>query len=183
MSGATIKLAVPVSVQGQLTRRLGITRIVVSILAAALALGASSAILRAGQPKVNKHENRREIDQLEEVWRNAILKSDTTAMSGLLSEDYIGITASGTLHSKEETLANLRFRRVHVTALNVSDRKVRFYGKTALVTSLAEVEGSTAEGDVSGSFRYTRVYVRDAQGQWKIVSFEASRIRNPGERR
>ena len=86
MSGATIKLAVPVSVQGQLTRRLGITRIVVSILAAALALGASSAILRAGQPKVNKHENRREIDQLEEVWRNAILKSDTTAMSGLLSK-------------------------------------------------------------------------------------------------
>jgi ketosteroid isomerase-like protein len=49
------------------------------------------------------------------------------------------------------------------------------------VTSLAEVQGTTAEGDISGSYRYTRVYVRDAQGEWKIVSFEASRIRDPGE--
>jgi hypothetical protein len=45
------------------------------------------------------------------------------------------------------------------------------------------VEGTTTDGDVSGSFRYTRVYVRDAQEQWKIVSFEASRIRPPGQRR
>ena len=58
---------------------------------------------------------------------------------------------------------------------------MRFYGKTALVTSVAYVQGTTTDGDVSGSFRYTRVYVRDAQDKWKIVSFEASRIRQPGE--
>jgi ketosteroid isomerase-like protein len=49
------------------------------------------------------------------------------------------------------------------------------------VTSLAEVKGTAGDGDISGSYRYTRVYVRDAQGAWKIVSFEASRIREPGE--
>jgi len=53
---------------------------------------------------------------------------------------------------------------------------------TALVTSLAEVRGSSADGDFSGRYRYTRVYVRDARGAWKIVSFEASRIRDNGER-
>jgi ketosteroid isomerase-like protein len=60
---------------------------------------------------------------------------------------------------------------------------VRFYGTTAVVTSLAEVQGTNAEGDFTGSFRYTRVYVRDVRGEWKIVSFEASRIRGSGERR
>jgi len=60
---------------------------------------------------------------------------------------------------------------------------VRFYGKTALVNSVAFVQGTTTDGDVSGSYRYTRVYVRDAQDKWKIVSFEASRIRQPGERK
>jgi ketosteroid isomerase-like protein len=49
------------------------------------------------------------------------------------------------------------------------------------VTSLAEVQGTTADGDLSGSYRYTHVYVRDAQGAWKIVSFEASRIREAGD--
>jgi ketosteroid isomerase-like protein len=93
----------------------------------------------------------------------------------------MAITAYGTLQTKEQALANLRSGRMHFTSLDVSDRKVRFYGKTALVTSLAEVQGTTAEGDISGSYRYTRVYVRDAQGEWKIVSFEASRIRDPGE--
>ncbi len=71
----------------------------------------------------------------------------------------------------------------HITSLTTSERKVRFYGQTAVVTSLSDVEGTNADGiDVSGSYRYTRVYVRDVQGHWKIVSFEASRIREPGPR-
>jgi len=51
------------------------------------------------------------------------------------------------------------------------------------VTSQAEVSGKNVMGDFSGTFRYTRVYVRNAQGKWKVVSFEASRIREPGERK
>jgi len=140
-------------------------------------------ILYAGQAKVHKHDGRHQIDQLEENWRNAILKSDTNAMNTLLADDYMAITASGTLQTKERALANLRSGRVHVSALAVSDRKVRFYGKTAVVTSLAHMEGTNQEGELSGDFRYTRVYVQNQQGEWKIVSFEASRVRHPGERR
>jgi len=138
---------------------------------------------KTGMPRAQKHESRHEIDQLEEAWRNAILTSNTAAMDALLADDYMAITASGTLQTKEQALANLASGRVHITSLEVSDRKVRFYGKTALVTSLAEVHATTAEGDVYNVFRYTRVYAMDARGEWKIVSFEASRIRPPGEPR
>jgi ketosteroid isomerase-like protein len=176
MSSATTELSVldpaPIS------RRLAIGR----MIATALVLAACCSILYAGQAKPKKHDNSHEIEKLEEAWRNAVLNSDTTAMSALLSDDYIAITASGTLQTKDEALANLGSGRHHVTALDISDRKVRFYGKTALVTSLANVQSTTAQGDVNGSFRYTRVYVRDPQDKWKIVSFEASRIRQPGER-
>jgi ketosteroid isomerase-like protein len=175
MSGARASHFVPVL----MNRRLAIGRTVSIVLLLAL----SGSIIHALQVKPRKHEARHEIDQLEEVWRNAVLKSDTTAMSALLADDYIAITASGTLQTKNETLANVRNHRVHFTALNISDRKVRFYGKTALVTSLAEVKATTPDGDISGSYRYTRVYVRDAQGQWKIVSFETNRIRRPGAHR
>ena len=132
-------------------------------------------------PKVQKHESRHEIDQLEETWREALLKSNTAAMQNLLADDYLAITASGTLQTKDQTLASLRSGRMHLTTLEISDRKVRFYGTTALVTSLAAVQGTTEDGELSGSYRYTRVYVRNAQGAWKIVSFEASRIHEPGE--
>jgi ketosteroid isomerase-like protein len=151
------------------------------------ALGASAAQTTGaaahpkGPPGSHKHEHRHEIDQLEDQWRNALMSSNTAQMEKLLANDYQAITASGTLQTRDEALASLKSGQTHITTLDISDRKVRFYGTTALVTSLAEVQGTTADGDLSGSYRYTHVYVRDAQGAWKIVNFEASRIREPGE--
>jgi ketosteroid isomerase-like protein len=154
------------------------------ILAAFLALTVSAAALKqqAGMPRSQKHESRHEIDQLEEAWRDAVLKSNATQMQSLLADDYMAITSTGTLQTKDQALDNLRSGRTHFTQLEFSDRKVRFYGTTALVTSVAEVQGTNGEGDVSGSYRYTRVYVRDPRGTWKVVSFEFSRIRDPGDR-
>jgi ketosteroid isomerase-like protein len=121
---------------------------------------------KPGMPRAERHESKHEIDQLEQTWRDAILRRNVQAMEALLADDYIAISANGSLQIK---------------AIDFSDRKVRFYGKTALVTSRAEVSGSTGDGELEGSYRYTRVYVRDVKGMWKIVSFEASRIRDPGD--
>jgi len=140
----------------------------------------SAAPQHGAMPRVQRHESRHEIDQMEEQWQKAVLTSNTAVMDSLLADDYIAITPSGTLQSKEQALAGLRSGATRITAIEVSDRRVRFYGATALVTSRAEVSGTSTGGDFSGSFRYTRVYVRNAQGVWKIVSFEASRIRVPG---
>jgi ketosteroid isomerase-like protein len=146
-----------------------------------LLLPASALQPPPGMPRAQRHESRHEIDQLEQSWRDAIVHRNVAAMDGLLADDYIAITANGTLQSKEQTLANLRTGSVHFTSIDFSDRKVRFYGQTALVTSRAEVSGTTPDGDISGSYRYTRVYVRGDHGDWKVVSFEASRIRNSDE--
>jgi ketosteroid isomerase-like protein len=112
-----------------------------------------------------------------------MMKGDMAAMNSLLAADYMAITPNGTLQSKEQTLANLRSGATYFTSILISDRKVRFYGSTAVVTSMAEVNGTTPGGDVSGSYRYTRVYVKDDQGEWKIVSFEASKVREPAEKK
>ncbi len=150
----------------------------------ALAVLASPVYARIQSPRPQKHEGRHQIDDLEDAWRNAVLTSNSTEMASLLADDYTAITASGTLQNKDEALASMHSNTRHLTSLTISERKVRFYGLTAVVTSLADLEGTNADGnDVSGSYRYTRVYVRDPEGHWKIVSFEASRIREPGPRR
>jgi len=161
---------------------MGHVLVLIPVLLAVL-FAASAPLLYAGMPRTQKHESRREIDQLEEMWRNAVLKANTAAVDSLLADDYLAITPNGTLQTKEQTLALMRSGQVRFTSLELSDRKVRFYGSTALVTSRAEVSGATPAGDISGSFLYTRVYVRDERGAWKVVSFEASRIRSQGERR
>jgi ketosteroid isomerase-like protein len=130
-------------------------------------------------PKGERHDSRMAIDQLEDNWRDAILKGDAAKMETLLADDYTGITAFGTLQSKDDTLASMRSGRMHLSMLEITDRKVRFYGTTALVTSSAMVEGVTPDGNVAGNYRYSHVYVKDAEGDWKIVNFEASRVGHP----
>ncbi len=149
---------------------------------AVLVLLAAAASLHA-MPRAERHETRHQIDQLEEAWRNAILHGNIPAMESLLADDYMAITPTGILQSKEQALANLRAGTVHFNSIDLSDRKVRLYGTTALVTSRAEVAATGPDGNISGSYRYTRVYVKDAHGVWRIVSFEANRIREPGEHR
>ena len=150
-------------------------------MAAALALAVGAVPIFAGSLSLaQKHESRHEIDQLEDEWRSAVLNGDVKIMDSLLADDFMAITPSGTLQSRDEALQNLRSGRVHFSTLTVTDRKVRFYGTTAVVTSLASVQATTPDGPVTGDYRYTRVYVRDAHGNWKIVSFEASHVRNPG---
>jgi ketosteroid isomerase-like protein len=132
-------------------------------------------------PRAEKHETRHQIEHLEDTWRNAVLKANITAMDALLADDYIAISPTGILQSKEQALAILRSCTMHFKSIELSDRKIRMYGTTALVTSRAEVNATGPEGDISGSYRYTRVYVKDPRGVWRIVSFEASKIREPGE--
>ncbi len=150
----------------------------VGLVLAVLLCGPALQALHVGAPMGRRHENRKEIEQIEETWRNAMLQSNSVAMGPLLADDYNGITASGTLETKEKTLADLRTGVRHFTSIHLSERKLRFYGNTVLVTSRADVTGTSGGRDISGSYRYTHVYVRDAQGTWRIVSFEASRIRH-----
>jgi ketosteroid isomerase-like protein len=149
---------------------------------AVLFLVAASGSLPA-MPRAEKHETRHQIEHLEDVWRSAILHGNTSAMDALLADDYMAISPTGILQSKEQTLASLRAGNMHFTSLDLTDRKIRLYGTTALVTSRAEVSGKGPDGDLSGSYRYTRVYVKDARGAWHIVSFEASKIREPNVQR
>ena len=129
-----------------------------------------------GLPRAQRHEYRHEIEQLEEAWRTAMVKGDSAALEKLLADDYAGITAKGAIQTKEQAIQNLKSGALQLTALEISDRKIRVYGATAVVTSVAELTGGKSDAEVTGRYRYTRVYVRNPQGQWKIVSFEASRI-------
>jgi ketosteroid isomerase-like protein len=147
-----------------------------AVLGVVFASPAMQAQVHNDMPRAERHESRHEIFHLENVWRDAVVKGDTAALSSLLDEEYMAITPFGTLQNKQQTLDNLSSGRWHITSFNQLERKVRFYGTTAIVTSLVEVQGTTPDGDISGDYRYTRVYARDLKGDWKIVNFEANRM-------
>lgn len=147
---------------------------------------AALMLVAAWQPllALPHHENRivhKEIEALEEQWRQAIVTNNVSEMDHLLADDYVGITSNGTIETKAQALAARRAGTMRITRLDLSDVHVRVYGDTAVVTSVADLVGTNGASDISGKYRYTRVYNRRL-GQWKIVSFEASRIHDEDAR-
>jgi len=126
-------------------------------------------------PHREKSEIHKEIEALEQQWRQATVTNNIGEMNRLLADDYVGITSNGTVENKQQALAQRSAGTVRITQLEITDLHVRVFGDTAVVTSQAQVEGTNGTSDIGGQYRYTRVYTRRL-GQWKIVSFEASRM-------
>jgi ketosteroid isomerase-like protein len=123
----------------------------------------------------------REIENLESAWRTAVVQNDVATINRLLADDYLGINPDGTLETKADALAQRRSGTVKISIIEPDNVKVRVYGDTAVVTSRVDVQGHDGERDISGRYHYTRVYSHRS-GEWKIVSFEASRV-PPGNKR
>jgi ketosteroid isomerase-like protein len=129
---------------------------------------------RNHQRHERKHMEREQIVELEQEWQKAALADDVATMDRLLSEDYLGITASGEVLTKAQQLDHMRNREVVLNKLQTSELKIKLVGNIAIVTSLAKVEGTSDGEPLLGSYRYTRVYQRLASGTWKITNFEVT---------
>jgi ketosteroid isomerase-like protein len=131
-------------------------------------------------PSHKSHDAKQQVEELEQQWRTAQLSGDVAVMDKLLSDDYIGISMNGQVNTKAQQLERISSRRVTLTRLDLSEMKVKLIGAIAIVTSRAEVEGTSDGESVKGTYRYTRVYQHLPSGVWKITSFEATRIPQPG---
>jgi ketosteroid isomerase-like protein len=149
--------------------------VALSILSISLCCGTVHADAHSQQRK----ETRKQIEHLESEWRQASVKNDTATLDRLLSDDFICITDTGTLQTKQQMLVSRSPGMVQFDKIDYSDTKIRVYGDSAVVTTTAEVVGHSATtGDMTGRYRYTRVYTRhNKDGMWRIVSFEYSRVR------
>jgi ketosteroid isomerase-like protein len=132
-------------------------------------------------PHRGSHDLQKYIEALEMEWRDAVIHNNVRVMNRLLADDYLGISSNGTVETKAEELAQSRAGTLRIKRLDLNDIKVRIYGNTAVVTSRADLKGVNGQSDISGNYRYTRVYNK-RHGKWKIVSFEASRIHDADAR-
>jgi len=147
------------------------------VLTAAMGLCAQSAFALHPLPlHERKHEAKRQVEALEEQWRAAQLAGDVVAMDKLLSDDYIGISMTGQVNTKAQQLDRARNHKLVLSRLDLGEMQVKLIGSIAILTSKAQVEGTNDGAPVKGTFRYTRVYQRLPSGDWKITSFEATRV-------
>jgi ketosteroid isomerase-like protein len=156
---------------------LAIPTLIVAICCALVAQdtrGASAAKNRtAGNQTVQN-----QLKQMEKQRAEALMKGDAGFIDRTTADDYTMITSSGELRNKGRAMGDLKSGEVKFQSADVDDLEVRVYGDTAVVTGRHTQKAQSAGNNISGQYRFTRVYVKQ-KGQWKAVAYQATRISKP----
>ena len=126
--------------------------------------------------KESRRAETRDIEALEEQWRTAIVSGDAATMDKLLADDFLAISARGTLLDKEQYLNRMTTHATRLASVDLMDLKVRLQPGSAVAVSQAHISGMLEGKPIEGTFRYTKVYTRAPGGAWHMTNFEATRV-------
>lgn len=115
-----------------------------------------------------------EILALEERLREAMVRSDVTALDSLLSDDLLFTGPDGSLVTKEIDLSTHRSGALRIHSLVPSERHVRLFGDTALVIVAMKVKATQGETPVELDMRYTRLWRKT--DSWRVAAGHCSPI-------
>ena len=121
-----------------------------------------------------------ELINLDHERINALEKGDTAWLSKFYADDFIMITSTGEIRTKQDQLKDIGAGKVVHEKIDEKYLKVRFYGNVAVVQS--ESKGKLIqEGNVSDDVRrFTRVFVKN-NGYWQLVSTHISKVALPNK--
>jgi ketosteroid isomerase-like protein len=117
-----------------------------------------------------------EIVAMEAELRAAQLSSDVAALDELIDDDLLFTGPDGELASKADDLAAHREGLLRLSAHEPEEMRIRRVGEDVAVVALrTRLAGVFAGMPFSGTYRYTRVWVRSG-GRWRIVAGHVSEV-------
>ena len=160
----------------------GRTRQVLALTVLCACVGGAASCLCASAERLAKphKETRRydshQIEALEEQWREALLKNDSSIIDKLTTDDFLSITSNGTLSDKQQYLHRISSHVNDFSTIDLQVLKVRLQAGSAIATSQTHVVGKLDGRPVDAIFRYTKVYTRSPNGVWRVANFEVTRV-------
>ena len=110
---------------------------------------------------------------LDTKYQAAVARNDAATMDQLLRDDFILVTSSGHVYTKADLLAEARSHAEVYERQDDSERIVRVYGDTAVVTAKLWAKGTENGKAFDYQLWFSDIYVRTASG-WRYVFGQAS---------
>ncbi len=128
----------------------------------------TAPIPRARPKRTAPEDDAETVARLDTEYQAAVAANDVPTMARILSDDFVLTTGSGKCFTKEDLLAEARGGRTVYAFQDDSQRTVRLWGDTAVVTALLRAKG-TEDGEPFG-YRvwFSDTYVRTS-GTWRYV--------------
>jgi quercetin dioxygenase-like cupin family protein len=130
-----------------------------------------------------KKDARTTLIQLELEWANAVERNDVKAIGRFLHPDFTFTSPRGAISSRKDHLEDFQNGNARFTLVALSEVAARTYGKTAVVTSRATIDGTvkvngrTITLKAQGARWTDSFLLRD--GSWTCVARQQSNIPAP----
>jgi ketosteroid isomerase-like protein len=135
----------------------------------ALSLGVAPAFAKSG----GRAED--QIKKLEQDWAAAMVKDGPAEVDKYEADDIISTDPTGRVTDKTQDKKDLSSGDLKFQSEEVSDLTIHLYGNTAVAAGTATVKGTFKGQDISGTYRYTDVWVKRG-GKWQVVASEATKV-------
>jgi ketosteroid isomerase-like protein len=118
-----------------------------------------------------------EIVDAESRLRAAQLAADVAALDALIADELLFTGPDGQLGTKAQDLAAHAAGVVRIRVHAPEELRVRRVGSDVAVAALrTRLEVEVAGTLVRGTYRYTRVWAREAGGAWRVVGGHVSEV-------
>jgi ketosteroid isomerase-like protein len=119
-----------------------------------------------------------QLNDLDRRWTEAEVDGDTTALDGLVTDDFTLVGPAGFVLDKQRWLDRYRDGDLRTRSLRFAQDTTRVYGDTAVTIGRWVQEAEFRDHPVNGEFRVTRLAVRDGSG-WRLAGLHLSPIAGP----
>jgi len=106
-------------------------------------------------------------------------RADVALLAGLVSEQFVGVDASGALFDREELLA--RFGQVQFSRHSVQEMHVAVRGSVGVIAGVVTLEGTLGDAAFSGVFRFHDVCLAE-RGAWRLIAAYSAPLEAGGAR-
>lgn len=142
---------------------------------AAILLVASSAASSMASPA----DDEKIVADLDTEYQAAVKTNDAATIDRIVANDFVLVTGRGRTVSKAELLAEAREKTAIYERQEDSDRTVRVWGDSAMVTALLWVKGTKEGKPFEYRLWFSDLYIHRPEG-WRYVFAQAS-LRMPEE--
>ena len=108
------------------------------------------------------------VARLDEEYQAAVAGNDAVTMDRILGDGFVLVNGLGKVYSKADLLAEARSGRITYDRQVDSDRTVRVYGETAVVTAFLWAKGIEDGKPFEYHVWFSDTYVQLPEG-WKYV--------------
>lgn len=112
---------------------------------------------------------------IEAAWSKAMMQKDTTAIAGIVGDDWMGQNDSGKTEDKTSFLNDVKSGTIAVTSMSNHDVNVRVMRNVAIVQGMDDEKSSYKGKDGSGTYSWMDVFEKRG-GKWVAIASQVTKV-------